>query len=255
MTSSSNITNDMKLKEYLTVIEDFVRDYLEKTHCKQYVLGLSGGVDSTLVAALTKSAVGKEKLTCIMIPIDSNPSDLNDAKELAEDLDLNYLVIDGSKSFHKLVDEFASQGIELDRGTLANLKVRIRMCILYAYAQKVGGLVIGTDNADERYTGYFTKYGDGGVDLLPIVYLVKSEVVEACKIYGVKDRLAERTPSAGLFEGQTDEGEMGVKYSTLDSYLLGNDIDEKSKERIEHLHRISEHKRVPIPTPKEFVRD
>ena len=245
----------MKLAEYLKVIEQFVKDYLIEAHSKQYVLGLSGGVDSSLVAAITKAAVGKDKLTCIMMPIDSNPADLEDALDLAKQLDLNYLVIDGSKSFHETVEEFKRQGVELDRATLSNLKVRIRMTILYAYAQKVGGLVIGTDNADERYTGYFTKYGDGGVDLLPIVHLVNIEVVEACKLYGIIDRLAERIPSAGLFEGQTDETEMGVKYSDLDKYLLGGEIDEASKARIEHLHRISEHKRVPIPTPKEFNRD
>lgn len=245
----------MKLEQYLKVIEKFVRDYLDESHCKQYVLGLSGGVDSSLVAAITKAAVGKEKLTCIMIPIESHPSDLEDAMELASQLDLNYFVIDGTTSYRETVNRFLEQGIELDRATLSNLKVRIRMTILYAYAQKVGGLVIGTDNKDERYTGYFTKYGDGAVDLLPIVHLVKSEVVEGCKIYGISDRLAERTPSAGLFEGQTDETEMGVKYSDLDKYLLGGEIDSKSKERIEHLHRISEHKRIPIPTPEEFDRD
>ena len=245
----------MKLQEYLKVIEKFVADYLVESHQKQYVLGLSGGVDSSLVAAICKNAVGKEKLTCIMMPIDSHPADLEDALDLAKQLDLNYLVIDGSESFHRTVEEFKKQGVELDRATLSNLKVRIRMTILYAYAQKVGGLVIGTDNKDERYTGYFTKYGDGGVDLLPIVHLLKREVVEACKIYGISDRLAERTPSAGLFEGQTDETEMGVKYEDLDNYLIGKDIDEKSKERIEHLHRISEHKRVPIPEPEEFIRD
>ncbi len=245
----------MTLKEYLKVIEKFVADYLEESHQKQYVLGLSGGVDSSLVAAICKNAVGKERLTCIMMPIDSNPSDLEDALDLAKQLDLNYLIIDGSESFHKTVEEFKKQGIELDRGTLANLKVRIRMTILYAYAQKVGGLVIGTDNKDERYTGYFTKYGDGGVDVLPIVHLLKREVVEACKMYGISDRLAERTPSAGLFEGQTDETEMGVKYEDLDNYLLGKEIDEKSKARIEHLHRISEHKRSPLPEPIEFIRD
>lgn len=245
----------MKLEQYLKVIEKFVRDYLDKSHCKQYVLGLSGGVDSSLVAAITKAAVGKEKLTCIMIPIESHPSDLEDAMELASQLDLNYIVIDGTTSYRETVNRFLEQGIELDRATLSNLKVRIRMTILYAYAQKVGGLVIGTDNKDERYTGYFTKYGDGAVDLLPIVHLVKSEVVEGCKIYGISDRLAERTPSAGLFEGQTDETEMGVKYSDLDKYLLGGEIDSKSKERIEHVHRISEHKRIPIPTPEEFIRD
>ena len=104
----------MELKEYLKVIEQFVRDYLESTHCKQYVLGLSGGVDSSLVAALTKSAVGKDKLTCIMIPIDSHPADLDDALELAKDLDLNYLVIDGSKAFHAIKEQYLNQGIELD---------------------------------------------------------------------------------------------------------------------------------------------
>ena len=245
----------MKLKEYLKVIEKFVKDYLENNKMDRYVLGLSGGVDSSLVAAICKNAVGKERLTCIAMPIESLPEDLEDAKEVAKQLDVELLVVDGTKIYQQAKKEFEDLGIELDRSTLSNLKVRIRMTILYAYAQKVGGLVIGTDNADERYTGYFTKYGDGGVDLLPIVHLVKSEVVEACKLYGISDRLAERIPSAGLFEGQTDENEMGVKYSVLDAYLKGEEIDEKSKERIEYLHRISEHKRVPIPTPKEFKRD
>ena len=245
----------MKLEEYLKEIEQFVKEYLENSHQKQYVLGLSGGVDSSLVAAICKNAVGKDKLICINMPIDSNPADLEDAEDLVSQLDINCLVIDGSEPYHRMVDEFNKLGISLDTATLANLKVRIRMCILYAYAQKVGGLVVGTDNADERYTGYFTKYGDGGVDILPIVHLLKREVVEACKLYGISDKLAERTPTAGLFEGQTDETEMGVKYSVLDDFLLGKEIDEKSKERIEHLHKISEHKRVPIPTPKEFIRD
>ena len=244
----------MELKEYLLKIENFVKEYLEASHMKQYVLGLSGGVDSSLVAAITKAAVGRDKLTCIMMPIDSNKADLEDALDLAKQLDLNYLVIDGSTSFHKTVEEFKAQGVELDRATLSNLKVRIRMTILYAYAQKVGGLVLGTDNMDERYTGYFTKYGDGAADLLPIVYLTKGEVVKACKLYGISDRLAERTPTAGLFEGQTDETEMGVKYSDLDKYLLGGEVTPEVKARIEHLHKVSEHKRVAIPTPEEFIR-
>ena len=245
----------MELKEYLKVIEKFVKDYLENAHQDRYVLGLSGGVDSTLVAAICRNSVGKERLTCIAIPIESHPSDLDDAKAVAKQLDLELLTIDGTSIFHQAVNEFEKVGIELDTPTKANLKVRSRMIILYAYAQKHRGLVIGTDNADERYTGYFTKYGDGGVDVLPIVHLLKREVVEACKIYGVADRLAERTPSAGLFEGQTDEGEMGITYKDLDDYLLGKEINEKSKERIEHLHRISEHKRVEIPTPVPFKRD
>ena len=245
----------MELKEYLKVIEKFVKEYLENAHQDRYVLGLSGGVDSTLVAAICRNAVGKERLTCIAMPIESHPDDLNDAKEVAKELDIELLVIDGTEIYHQAVKEFENIGVELDRSTKANLKVRIRMIILYAYAQKHRGLVIGTDNADERYTGYFTKYGDGGVDVLPIVHLLKREVVEGCKIYGVNKRLAERTPTAGLFEGQTDETEMGITYQDLDDFLLGKEINEKSKERIEYLHRISEHKRVEIPTPEAFKRD
>ena len=245
----------MELKEYLKVIEKFVADYLTNTHMDRYVLGLSGGVDSTLVAAICRKAVGKEKLTCIAMPIESHPDDLNDAKQVAKDLDLELLIVDGTEIYHQAVKEYEKIGVELDTATKANIKVRIRMILLYAYAQKNRGLVIGTDNADERYTGYFTKYGDGGVDLLPIVHLLKREVVEACKIYGVANKLAERTPTAGLFEGQTDETEMGITYQELDDYLLGKEINEKSKQRIEYLHRISEHKRAELPTPAPFKRD
>jgi NAD+ synthase len=102
--------------------------------------------------------------------------------------------------------------------------------------------------------GYFTKYGDGAADVLPIVYLTKGEVREAAKLYGLSSVLAERVPSAGLFEGQTDEGEMGITYKDLDNYLLGGKVEKSVEERIEHLHKISEHKRIPIPTPKEFKR-
>ena len=132
---------------------------------------------------------------------------------------------------------------------------RLHMAILYAVAQKENGLVIGTDNADERYVGYFTKHGDGACDVLPIAHLVKGEVVEAAKIYGIKTHLAERVPSAGLYEGQTDEMELGVTYQELDAYLLGKEISETSLKRINHLNKISEHKRREIPTPREFERD
>ena len=245
----------MKPEQYLDVIVRFLQDYLVSCHAKGYVLGLSGGVDSSLVAALAKKAVGKDNLMCIMMPIDSHPSDLEDAKKVAEALDLRYVVLDGSNSFHETLKEFERQGLSLDRMSQSNLKVRIRMTMLYAYGQTNGYLVLGTDNMDERYTGYFTKYGDGAADVLPIVYLTKSEVVQASKMLGVPSFLAERTPSAGLFEGQTDEKEMGITYKDLDTFLLGGNVDKAVEERIAHLHRVSEHKRAPIPTPIEYVRD
>lgn len=244
----------MTLHEYSLEIIEFIQNYLSEAHSEGYVLGLSGGVDSSLVAALTKKAVGKDKLMCIMMPIESHPDDLNDAIKLATSLDLNYMVVDGTKAYHELKEQFSGLGENLDTATLSNLKVRIRMTILYAYAQAHKYLVLGTDNWDERYTGYFTKFGDGAADLLPIAHLTKAEVVELAKILGVPKELAERTPSAGLFAGQTDETEMGVTYKDLDAYLLGEEINADAKKRIQHLHRISEHKRNPIPTPKEFKR-
>ena len=245
----------MKLNEYVKEIQSFLKEYLEASHQDGYVLGLSGGIDSSAVAALAKSAVGKDKLHCIMMPINSLEADLKDAVTLATDLDLNYTVIDGSKAFNALVNEFIENGIVLDDSTKGNLKARIRMSILYAYGQKHRMLVLGTDNLDESYVGYFTKYGDGGVDLLPICRLTKEEVREVAASLGVRKELVERVPSAGLYEGQTDEKEMGILYKDLDAFLLGKDVDPKVKERIEYLHRISEHKRAPIPRPKEYIRD
>ena len=245
----------MNLANYLKVIEKFLKDYLENNNCNTYVLGVSGGVDSSLCAAIAKNAVGKERLHCLIIPIASSKEDVDDALTLVNDLDLNYTVIDATETFNKYVETFANSGIELDRSTLGNLKARMRMAILYAVAQKERGLVMGTDNADERYVGYYTKHGDGACDVLPIAHLVKSEVVEASKIYGIRTSLAERVPTAGLYEGQTDEKEMGVAYQDLDAFLLGKDIPEAPKNRIAYLHKISEHKRKEIPTPVSFERD
>ena len=244
----------MKLEAYLKDIEKFLKEYLENAHCNTYILGISGGVDSSLCAALTRNAVGKDRLLCLIIPIESHKADEEDAKLLAKELDLNYIVVDGSEIFRSYVKTYKDLGQDFDRSTLGNLKARIRMSILYSFAQKYNGLVIGTDNADERYTGYFTKHGDGACDILPIAHLLKGEVVEASKILGISDYLAERVPTASLYEGQTDELEMGITYKDLDRYILGGKVDEAVEKRIQHLHRISEHKRVPTPMPKEFVR-
>ena len=242
----------MELKDYLLEIEKFLQDYLESSHLKAYVLGLSGGVDSSLVAAIARKAVGKDKLYCYTIDIESNKSDIEDAKQVAKELDLNLKIISLTETYKNYLKELG--GENFIRLTKSNLKVRMRMVALFAYAQEHSALVLGTDNMDERYVGYFTKYGDGAADLLPIVYLTKGEVREAAKLYGLSSLLANRTPSAGLFEGQTDESEMGISYVDLDNFLLGNKVEKSVEERINHLHKISEHKRIDIPTPKEFKR-
>ena len=243
----------MKLKEYLKETEIFLKDYLESNHLDSYVLGLSGGVDSSLVAAIARNAVGKDRLFCYALDVESNPVDIEDAKKVAKELDLNLEVINLTDTYKAYLK--ALKGDEFIRLTKSNLKVRMRMVALFAYAQEHRGLVLGTDNADERYVGYFTKYGDGAVDILPIVHLTKAEVREGAKLYGLSDVLADRVATAGLFEGQTDEKEMGVSYADLDAYLLGTEISKEAKERIEYLHKISEHKRNPIPEMKPFKRD
>ena len=245
----------MDLKTYLKDVEKFLKNYLEESHCETYVLGVSGGVDSSLCAAILKNAVGVERIHCLVLPIDSSKEDTEDGLTLVKDLGLRYDVIDASEAFHAYLKTFQENNIELDRSTLGNLKARMRMSILYAVAQKERGLVVGTDNADERFVGYFTKHGDGACDILPIAHLVKSEVVEAAKIYGVRTALAERVPNAGLYQGQTDEKEMGVTYQELDAYILGKEVNEESKKRIEYLNRISEHKRQVTPMPEPFKRD
>ena len=245
----------MDLRSYLKDIEKFLKDYLENNRMDTYVLGISGGVDSSLCAALARNAVGKDRLHCLILPINSSKEDEEDALTLVKDLDLKYDIIDASEAFNNYVKEFNKKGFELDRSTLGNLKARMRMSILYAIAQKERGLVIGTDNADERCVGYFTKYGDGACDILPIAHLVKAEVVEASKILGIRTSLAERVPTAGLYEGQTDEKEMGVSYKDLDAYVLGKEVNETAKNRIQYLEKISEHKRNPIPMPEPFKRD
>ena len=245
----------MKLEQYLEEIYKFLREYLEKTHSDGYVIGVSGGVDSSVVAAILKNAVGKNKVHGILIPIRSIPADLEDGLTLCKDIDLNYTIIDGTKQFDAAIEEFNRNDIPLDKGTAGNFKARMRMAILYAYAQKHNMLVVGTDNKDETYIGYFTKYGDGGVDILPIVHLTKGEVRKIGQMLGIRKALVERVPSAGLFQGQSDEMELGFTYDECDAYLLGKEVRKEAVERIEAWHRRTEHKRNPIPKPIDYERE
>ena len=244
----------MTLKEHLEVIEKFMKDYLENNHQDGYVLGLSGGIDSALAALLTQKAVGNDRLFNIMMPIHSHPDDLNDALKLAKKFNLNYTVIDLSDAFDTIYNSIKEKH-DLNGLAIHNIKVRLRMVTLFAIAQERRSLVIGTDNLDENYVGYFTKYGDGAADVLPLVNLLKREVYEASRMYGCIPEILNKKPSAGLFEGQTDEGEMGVTYDELDDYLIGKEVRPEAKAIIERLHRVSEHKRVPIPRPEKFLRD
>ncbi len=227
----------------------------KKTGAKGLVVGLSGGVDSAVVGNLIHKACPENSLGVIM-PCDSNPQDKIDAIAVAKKAGLPYVEVDLSDNRRTLFDEIASalkeNGISSSDNPLiwGNMAARLRMATLYGVANHLNYLVVGTDNAAEIFTGYFTKYGDGGVDLVPLAHLTKHEVFEMAAYFGVPETVLTKAPSAGLFKGQTDEGEMGVEYHAIDDFLQGKPVPMEKKDIIMKLHEGSNHKRAMPVAPK-----
>lgn len=232
---------------------EWLRNKVAEANAKGVVVGISGGVDSAVVTGLCSRAFPDNCIGVIM-PSHSNPDDHEDALWIAEGFEIRPLDIDLSDAhtliFNQVKRELAYQDNPIVGETMSqgNLKARLRMSTLYAVANAMNYLVVGTDNAPESYTGYFTKYGDGGVDLLPISSLTKTEVRAWAWMLGLPEKIAMRVPTAGLWPGQTDEAEMGLTYDLIDRYLLGEEVPPEVQERIETLHRQSEHKRNLPPT-------
>ena len=225
--------------------EQWLRDEIKKAGASGIVLGLSGGIDSSVLAALGREALGRDGVLGIIMPCHSIDDDENDARLLARELDVDFLRVDLSGVFDLLC---GSTGIELNSLTKSNIKARLRMVTLYSFAQSKNLLVCGTSNKSEYETGYFTKYGDSGVDLMPLANFLKREIREMAKILGVPEKIITKAPSAGLYEGQTDENDMGFTYEVLDEYLeTGKINDNKAREKIDIMRRKSEHKRKPVP--------
>jgi NAD+ synthase len=232
--------------EDLTLIKEkiisFIKQSVDEANAKGIVFGLSGGIDSALVAALAKEAVGADNVLGVVMPCYSHPQDMEDARLVAEKLDIKTKLVDLSQTFDNLK---LAIGVEESDSklTIANIKPRLRMTTLYYYASKHNYLVAGTGNRSEIAIGYFTKYGDGGSDILPISTLVKKQVWDMSRIMGVPTEVIDKAPSAGLWENQTDEQEMGLTYKQLDEFILTGQGEDWVKEKIEKMHRISEHKR------------
>lgn len=230
----------------------WIRQKVFEAGARGVVLGLSGGLDSAVVAALCKQAFPQTTLALIL-PCYSSDQDLEDARLVASAFDLEYKEISLDLVYDQLLQILGvSREHEVDpnhRMALANLKPRLRMIVLYYYANLNNYLVVGTGNRSELTVGYFTKYGDGGVDLLPLGNLVKRQVRLLARYLGVPEKIIEKPPSAGLWEGQTDEGELGFSYQVLDDYILYGKAPPEIKEKIEKMHRSSEHKRRTPPIP------
>lgn len=236
-----------ELEQRINLAVEWLQGRVGAAHAQGLVVGVSGGVDSAVVAGLCKRAFPDHSVGVIM-PSNSNPLDREDALLIAKTLSLRVVEVDLTEPHREILksvkDALQTQGYTLEeRLSQGNLKARLRMSTLYTVANALNYLVVGTDNAPESYTGYFTKYGDGGVDLLPITSLTKTEVRAWAAQLGLPDTIVNRVPTAGLWPGQTDEQEMGITYNLIDRYLLGEEIPEDVVQKIEKMHRQSEHKR------------
>ncbi len=242
-------------------ITSFIRAHLDKSGASGAVIGLSGGIDSTVTAYLTAHAIGHENVLGILLPVQNltPEQDTEDAINIADRVGIEYRVFEISD----ILQSFSGSIPDYDLGAAVsngNLIARTRMCVIYYYANLLNRLVIGTGNRTELLLGYATKYGDSGVDIEPLGDLYKTKVFELARYLGVPERIIEKPPSARLWIGQTDEGELGMRYQEIDRIVrmlvderlsaeevVARGVPEDSVSRITELIRTSEHKRHAPP--------
>jgi NAD+ synthase len=246
-------------------ITDWLRARATAAGARGYVVGLSGGVDSAVVIRLCQLATPGQVVGLVM-PCRSDPRDETDAESLASQFQIATVRVDLDPAYDALVGELgpalASMPSDMmpapcgdadaGRVPLANIRPRLRMTSLYFVANSLNYLVAGTGNRSEATIGYFTKYGDGGVDVLPIGHLLKSDVRRLARELGVPQSIIDKAPSAGLWMGQTDEEEMGFAYADLERYLSEGPegVSPALALRLERRVRATDHKRALPPTPE-----
>lgn len=245
-------------------IVGFIRRKLRSSGAGGLVIGLSGGLDSSVCAALSAKAIPPGNILGVFMPERSltPEEDREDVRRLVAQLGIEVREVEISgilRAFESAVPDFDSRNIM----AWANLKPRIRMAILYYYANLLNRLVVGTSNKTELRIGYFTKFGDGAADLLPIGCLYKTQVRALARHLGLPEGILQKTPTAGLWRGQTDEGEIGISYDKLDRILAGEELGLRPEQIAEAagvqletvrgiLRRVeaSRHKILPPPAPR-----
>lgn len=234
------------MRDYKAELEkrvQFIKDALKESGAKGIIYGNSGGKDSVLVGILCKAAC--ENTVGIIMPCSSKRNfgeDMEDGKAAANQFGIETRVLDLTPQ--KELAMSALGGITaLSSAAESNIAPRLRMITLYAVAASEGRLVAGTGNRSEAYMGYFTKWGDGAYDLNPIYDLTVTEVFEFLEYLKAPENIIKKAPSAGLYEGQTDEADMGVTYKAIDEYILTGNATEHDKAIIDRYHKNSEHKR------------
>jgi NAD+ synthase len=236
-------------------ITQFLSDYLISSGFKKYILGVSGGIDSALSAALAVQAVGKQNVIGLLLPYrSSHPDSVNDAKLLCKHLDIEYQTIDISPMVDAWFDTYEQEANSLRRG---NLMARSRMCVLYDLSAKYNALVLGTSNLSEIMTGYFTQFGDSAAAIEPLAQLYKTEVWQMSKELGIPAKLIAKVPTADLWAEQSDEQDLGIKYHELDEILWAihnmedlNIFDDSRVKTVFKLIARSAFKRNPAPIPE-----
>ena len=225
-------------------IVEWLKEQVGDSGGKGTVFGLSGGLDSAVVGILCKKAFDQNCLA-LLLPCFSEEIDREHGELLANSFDIPYKIVELDGVFRQLLSTLGENQNGADSSSLvvANLKPRLRMTVQYYYAAQNHYRVVGTGNKSEVMIGYFTKHGDGAVDLEPLGSLLKEEVRELAEHLSVPRVIIDKKPSAGLWEGQTDEKEMGFSYEDLDTYLKGGEVEPSLRDKIERLIRSSEHKR------------
>jgi NAD+ synthase len=206
-------------EEAAIVIKDFIKTYVNQSGTNGIVLGLSGGIDSAVVALLATQALGRNHVHCLFMPDAATPDDDRRHQKL---ITTKYKIPNTTIDITPITDTYTTiLGRQPEKKCFANIKARARMILLFTHANQNNLLVCGTSNKSEMLVGYFTKYGDGGVDIQPIGDLYKTQIFQLAKHLGIPKPIIAKPPTAGLWIGQTDEGELKMKYETLDQILLG----------------------------------
>jgi NAD+ synthase len=240
----------MDKEQRVSGLTAWIKEKVMAAGCRGVVLGLSGGIDSSVLAVLCKRAFPINTIGLIM-PCYSSDEDKEYAETIARQFEVPTKTVVLNAVYDALLN--ALPDYKPDKSVVrlaqANIKARLRMITLYYVANQMNYIVAGSGNRSEITIGYFTKHGDAGADIMPLGNLVKKEVKDMARYLGIPKEIIDKPASAGLWPGQTDEGEIGLSYDTLDRYILTGNAPESIKSRIEFLKATSQHKKKSPPAP------